>query len=128
MFRDLKNNLKTRQSLAPAARTATATGAEVSILDDVAVAAELVVGAVAVGVWTPKMQHREESTDAWADCTADELEGAFAALAANVNQLVGYKGALKNVRVVVNVPVTSPVASATFGANILSKPDVRPAA
>ena len=129
MYRDLKNNLKSVASLAPAARTAVATGSEVSILNEVAVAFQIVPGTVTDGVWTPKAQHRDESTDAWADCTADELEGSFANLATGVHQLVGYKGTLKNVRVVVT-PVGSPAPStgAVFGANILSRPDVRPAA
>lgn len=130
MKRDLKNNLSSRQSLAPAARTASANGSEVSILDDVAVAVEVVVGTVTDGTFTPKLQHRDESSDSWVDCTADELEGSFAALETDTNQLVGYKGTKKNVRAVVTEAGASPAPStgAVFGVNILSKPDFRPAA
>lgn len=128
MLRDLKSHLKSRQSIPPAAaRTASTTGSEVKINDDSAVCAEIIVGTVTDGIFTPKLQHRDGS-DAWEDVPSDQLEGSFAAIASNVNQLVGYKGIKEGLRVVLTQSASpAPSTGAAFAANILSRPDVRPA-
>lgn len=117
MKRDLKNNVDSFQSVAPAARTTTVTGAVVDLSDYEAAMVHLSVGTITDGTHTPKLQEADTSGGSYTDVAADDLEGSFAALASNVNQRVGYKGNKPFVKVVVTV-TGSPSTGGVYGADV----------
>lgn len=108
-MRDLKNNIDEVNSIAPAAHTASINGAGVDIKGFDGVVVSFVVGARTDGTHTPKVQESDDNS-AFTDVAAADLEGTLAALAANTNQRVGYKGGKRYLRAV------STVAGATTGA------------
>lgn len=113
--RDLKNNLKLAQSLAPAARTASANGAEVDTQGFGSVLFVADIGLFTDGEFLYSAEHRDEG-EAFGAIPADELEGAFTtiddATEDNTTQKVGYKGTKQFVRMVLTENAGSP-ASAT---------------
>lgn len=131
MLRDLKSNLAAAPSLNPAARTATANGTAVDLQGAKSALAVLSVGAWTDGTHTPKLQEGElaDGSDA-ADVAADNLEGAFTAIAgagqANAIQRVGYKGTKRYLRVVMTV--AGATTGAVYGAAIATEPNAKPAA
>lgn len=120
-MRDLKNNLKPVQSLAPAARTASANGAGVDLrgFD----AAMIVID---VGAWTDGAHQFavEESADnaTWTAVAAADLDGAApnVAAAGDGGQIykIGYRGAQRYLRVTSTV-TGAPATGAVYGASIL---------
>lgn len=99
---DLKNNLGFAQSLAPAARTASANGTGVDLQGFEAALVVLSPGTITDGTHTPKLQESDDNSS-FSDVAAADLIGSFAALASNTIQKVGYKGAKRYVRAVVTV-------------------------
>lgn len=106
--RDLKNNISVATSLAPAARTASGTGATVDLLGYEAVAIEAIVGTITDGTHSLTVEYSDDGTT-WAAVPAGELQGSFANLASNTNQEVGYIGFKRYIR------VNTTVSGATSG-------------
>lgn len=107
-MRDLKNNIDEVNSIAPAAHAASVNGAGVDIKGFDGVVVSFVVGAITDGAHTPTVEESDDNATFTAVAAAD-LEGALAALVANTNQRVGYKGGKRYLRAV------STVAGATAG-------------
>lgn len=107
-MRDLKNNLSEATSLAPAARTATANGTGVDLRGYDSAEVLFLVGAITDGTHTPKVQESDDDS-AYTDVAAADQDGTLANIAANTNQVVGYKGTKRYIRAV------STVSGATTG-------------
>lgn len=105
---DTKQTQDVVTSLAPAARTATANGTGVDLQNFHSATISFVVGAITDGTHTPTVQESSDNS-VFTNVAAADLIGTLAALAANTNQRVGYKGSLRYVRAV------STVAGATTG-------------
>src|SRR5262249_9439355 len=108
-MRDLKSNVDVAQSLAPAARNASANGTGVDLAGYEAAMVEFSFGAVTDGTHTPKLQDSDDNST-FADVAASGLQGAFVAGTANSVQRVGYVGGKRFVRAVITI------AGATTGA------------
>lgn len=107
-MRDLKNNLQTVTSLAPATRTASANGSGVDLQGFDAAMVSFVVGTITDGTHTPSLEESSDNAVFTAVAAAD-LIGSFAALASATNQSVGYRGGKRYLRAV------STVSGATTG-------------
>jgi hypothetical protein len=107
---DLKNNLTLAQSLAPAARTASANGSSVDLQGAENALVIVECGALTDGTHTPSVQESDASGSGFTNVAAGDLIGALAACSANAVQAVEYKGAKRYIRVVMTV------AGATTGA------------
>lgn len=104
------------QSLAAAARVnGTANGASADLAGFESAVSTLCVGVVTDGTHVPKLQESSDNS-AWTDVAAGDLDGAFANLASNTAQKVGYKGAKRYIRVVVTT--SGATTGAVFGAMI----------
>jgi hypothetical protein len=116
-MRDLKSLIEPVQSLAPAARNASANGSVANLQGYNSAVAVVEFGTITDGTHTPKLQ---ESTDNFSsdanDVVAADLNGSFVAgtsgggNGSNTVQRVGYIGAKQYIRVVMTV------AGATTGA------------
>ncbi len=113
MMRDLKSNIDVAQSLAPAARTASANGSAVDLEGYDSAVGEFSAGAWTDGTHTPKLQDSDDNVT-YTDVDAAYLQGSFTAVSGagqqNAAQRVGYIGGKRYVRGVVTV------AGATTGA------------
>lgn len=96
MLTDQKSKLEFSQSLAPAARNATANGTGVNISNYGAVTIEFSVGAITDGTHTPSVQESMDNS-AWADASAS-LVGSLVVATANTIQKVAYVGQALYVR------------------------------
>lgn len=123
-MRDLKSNISEVTSLAPAARTATASGTGVDLKGFGSAEVLFVPGTITDGTHTPSVMESDDNSTYTAVAAAD-LDGTLAALASTTNQVVGYKGSKRYIR------ATSTVAGATTGGVyaavvILGLPNVAP--
>ncbi len=127
--------LKPVQSIAPAVINATATGSAVDTKGFEGVTAVIDAGTRTDGTHTPKLQHAIEDPNSlgnplasdWADVAAADLIGAFAAVASNTMQWVGYRGTKRFVRVVSTV--VAGATGAAYGALVvLGSPGKAPTA
>jgi hypothetical protein len=106
MKRDLKNHIDhgpAASGIIPAVYTATATGVGVDVRDFDSVSVSFQTGAiVAAGLFTPKLQESDDSTNgidgAWNDVVAADQTGALVNLVASSIQRVGYVGQKRWVR------------------------------
>lgn len=105
---DTKQIQDAQNSLAPAARNASADGTGIDLANFASATVVFVVGAITDGTHTPKVQESDDNS-AFTDVAAANLIGSLAVLAANTNQRVGYRGAKRYIRAV------STVAGATTG-------------
>lgn len=108
-MRDLKSLIEPVQSLAPAARTASANGSSANLQGFNSAVAVVSFGVVTDGTHTPKLQESSDNST-FTDVAAADLNGAFVAGTSSSIQRVGYIGALQYVRVVMTI------AGATTGA------------
>jgi hypothetical protein len=108
--KDLKNNIALTQSLAPAARTASANGTGVDLQGSESAVVMFSLGALTDGTHTPKVQESDASGSGYTDVAAADLIGSLSALSANTIQQVGYIGNKRYIRAVLTV------AGATTGA------------
>ncbi|MBB2485411.1 hypothetical protein H5407_09245 [Mitsuaria sp. WAJ17] len=106
---DLKNQLDVVQSLAPAARNASANGTGVDTVNYNGVMAVAECGALTDGTHTPVLQESDDNS-VFSPVAAGQLVGAFAPLATNTVQRVGYAGTKRYLRLALTV------AGATTGA------------
>ena len=95
--RDLKSNIDIITSLAPAARTATASGTGVDLRGYESAVVSFVPGAVTDGTHTPSVEESDDDSTYTAVAAADLL-GSLANLASNVGQRVGYRGGKHYIR------------------------------
>lgn len=132
-IRDLKNNLSVAQSLAPAARTASANGTGVDLLgkrkDAVAVLFD--IGLFTDGSFTLSVEESDDDSSYSAVAAAD-LEGSLSVVDGtdddNTTQIVGYKGTKRYIRAkVAEGSSPSPSTGLVIGAAVLTVPLVRPA-
>jgi hypothetical protein len=118
---DIKQAQDVQNSLAPAARTATANGSGIDLASFASATVAFSVGTITDGTHTPKVQESDDNST-FTDVTAADLIGALAALASNVNQRVGYRGTKRYIRAVTTV------AGATTGgvyAGVVIRGDAR---
>lgn len=129
--RAMKDNLDVVNSIVPAVYTATATGVGADVRDFDGVLVEFNSGAlVAAGLFTPKIQDSDDSTNGsdgtWADVAAAEQNGALVNLLASAVQRVDYLGRKRWVRAVATyVSGTSLAISAVI---VRGRPHLRPLA
>lgn len=106
--RDIHNDMSVANSLAPAARTATANGTGIDLQGYRACAVVFVVGTITDGTHTPKLQESDDNST-FSDVAAADQSGTLAALASSTNQEVSYIGTKRYIRAV------STVSGATTG-------------
>lgn len=127
MRNDIKNHLQVAQTLAPAARTATATGGGVDLANFDAAAVVFDVGTVTNDAFTFQLQESDDdgSTDAYAAVAAADLDGAYPdAPTADTVTVIGYHGIKRWIRVVATDGGTG---DASFGVSVVrAKGRVKP--
>lgn len=102
-MRELINDIKLVQALAPAVHAATATSAAIDLAGYQSAAVLISTGAiVGSGDFTVKLQHSDTTTSGdFADVAAAGLVGSFpASLAADSGYKVGYNGTKRYIRTV----------------------------
>ena len=100
--RDLKSNIDIVASLAPAARTATASGGGADLRGYESAVVAFVPGTVTDGTHTPSVEESDDDSTYTAVAAADLL-GSLATLASNVVQRVGYRGGSRYIRAKITV-------------------------
>jgi carbon monoxide dehydrogenase subunit G len=118
---DTKQTQDLQNSLAPAARTASANGSGVDLASFASATVAFSVGTITDGTHTPKVQESDDNST-FTDVAAADLIGILAALASNVNQRVGYRGTKRYIRAVTTI------AGATSGgvyAGVVIRGDAR---
>lgn len=102
MNRELSSHLKPNQSLAPAARTATANGTGIDHQGFDSQLYVFDVGTITDGTHTPKLQESDDNSS-FTDVAAADQVGTLVALASNVQQKAAYIGNKRYSRAVVTV-------------------------
>lgn len=102
MKKDIKSNLDVVQSLAPAARTASANGSGVDLQDYLGAMVVFELGAKTDGTHTPSVEESDDNSTFSAVAAADLL-GSLSAMSANTVQRVGYIGSKRYIRAVMTV-------------------------
>ncbi len=118
---DIKQTQDVQNSLAPAARTASANGTGVDLANFASATVAFSVGTITDGTHTPSVEESDDNSTYTAVAAAN-LIGTLAALASNTNQRVGYRGSKRYVRAVTTV------AGATTGgvyAGVVIRGDAR---
>jgi hypothetical protein len=119
--RDLYNTIKSTQSMAPAARTATANGTGVDLKGYHSAVAIIEVGARTDGTHTFELQESDDNSTFTAVADAD-LQGTEPAVAASGDQNkvyeLGYLGKKRYLRV--KVTVSGATSGAVYGATIVT--------
>jgi hypothetical protein len=114
----MKSRIDVQESLAPAARTATASGSAVDLANFDAATVVFHPGTVTDGVHTPVVQESADGSTGWSDVAASDLTGALAALASNTIQRVGYIGNKRFIRARVGV-TGGPATGAAVAASVI---------
>lgn len=133
-MRDIATQISVAHSLAPATRTAGASGAGVDLAEWNAAAVIVHVGAYTDGTHTIEIQEADDdgtgSPATWAAVADTELDGTEPIIdaSADANSVfeIGYKGSKRHLRVVVTTSGTT--SGATYGASILRGHPQRPRA
>jgi hypothetical protein len=115
-MRDLENAIDIAQSLAPAARTATANGTGVDLANYDGAVVVFAVGTITDGTHTPKIQESDDNST-FTDVAAADQIGTFANLASSTPQKVGYVGSKRYLRAVSTV--TSATTGGVYGAVVV---------
>lgn len=118
--RDLTGRLAPAQTLAPAARTASANGTGVDLQGFESATVLFSTGAITDGTHTPKLQESDDNST-FTDVAAADLIGSFSAVTSasggNAVQEVGYKGTKRYIRVAVTV--SGATSGGVYGATIV---------
>ena len=112
-MRSIKSLFTNILCLAPAARTATATGAAIDLANYDSNVFNFEPGVLTDGVHTPKLTECATSGGTYTDVAAADQDGTLAALASNVPQAASYIGTLRFIKVVITTtgsPATGLVA------------------
>ena len=113
---DLYNNLSAVTTLAPAARTAAATGAAADLQGYEGAMIQAVVGTITDGTHTLTVEESADGTT-WTAVAAANLQGSFNALATNTNQKAGYLGAKRYLRV--NTGITGATTGGVYAVAVV---------
>ncbi len=121
--RDLKSNINAVQSLAPAARTASANGASADLREYDSALALLSLGAYTDGEYSFKLQESDDDST-FTDVVAADLQGSFTSISnatgQNALQRVGYAGTKRYIRFVVTEGGSpTPSTGLVLGADIV---------
>ena len=102
-LKDLENRISVVQSLAPAARNATANGTGIDLQGFNSAMVVFNFGTWTDGTHTPSLQHSTDNAT-WATCDSNSLNGAFVAVSSgagsNTIQKIGYTGGYRYLRAV----------------------------
>jgi hypothetical protein len=105
-LRDLENRINLVQTLAPAARIATATGTAVDLQGYNAAMVAFNFGTWTDGTHTPSLQHSIDNVS-FVTCDTNSLNGPFVAVSSaagsNTIQKIGYTGGYRYVRAVMTI-------------------------
>jgi hypothetical protein len=126
-LKDLYDNVTFGANLlAPAARTATATSTVFDTYGYYGKVVLITVGVVTDGTHTPKLQESDDNVTYTDVAVATDQWGTLAALVSNTNQVVGYKGGKRYVKVVVTT--SGATTGAVYGViGVLGVPMHKPA-
>ena len=122
--RDISRHVNPAESVEPALYAADVDGSAVDLQGFDAAFALLHAGAITDGNHAPEFQHADDdgtgSPDAgtWETVPAADLVGAWAAIADNDVQVVGYRGTRRHLRVSVTV-TGDPATGGIYGATIV---------
>ena len=123
---ELHDNIQVQQTLAPAARAASATGSSVDLSGFEAVEIVALVGTISDGTHALTVEESDDGST-WSAVAASDLLGSFANLASNTPQRVGYIGGKRYLRV--KTTVTGATNGGVYGVSvILGKPRHAPVA
>lgn len=114
--RQLSSRISVATTLAPAVRTAAATGVAVDLAGYHAAAIEALVGTITDGTHTLTVQESDDGTT-WADVATADLQGSFTALASGTVQEVGYIGGKRYIRV--NAAVTGATSGGAYAVAVV---------
>lgn len=119
--KDLSPQQNLVAAFAPAAQTATVTGADIDLHGYDSATVCVHPGTRTDGTHTPKIQEADDNgsgaAGSYADVAAGDQVGTFAAIASNTIQKVAYKGNKKWLRVVVTV--SGATTGAVYGATVI---------
>lgn len=133
MLRDLKNNMSCYQSLAPAARTASADGAAVDLQGQKAAMVCFDIGAWTNGVFTLLVKECDTEGGSYTEVAAADLEGSLTVVdgAADdmIVQRVGYKGSKRYIKAcIAEGSSPAPGTGVVIGGCVCTEPLAKPAA
>ncbi|MDX2623847.1 hypothetical protein PV356_30790 [Streptomyces sp. WI03-5b] len=115
MRTDIKNSLAVVTTLAPAARTAAATGTAVDLANYDAAAVVITTGAVANPAFAVEIQESDQSGSGYTAVANADLDGTEpATLTASTVTVIGYHGIKRYIRA-----VTTGTADASFGVTVI---------
>ncbi len=114
--RQLSSRISVAQTLVPAVRTASATGAGVDLAGYHAAAVYIVAGTVTDGTHTPVVQESDDNVT-FTNVAAEDLQGSLANIASNTVQEIGYIGNKRYIRV--NVTVSGATTGGVYGAFVV---------
>ena len=119
--RDLRTNISSTQSLAPASRTASANGTGVDLRDADSAVVEFNLGLYTGGEFTFDVEESDDDA-VYTSVASTELQGSLPTLGStdddNTVHLVGYVGDARYIRAV--AATGSPTGDAVFGANVIT--------
>lgn len=122
---DLKSNADVVQSLVPATRNGDTNGSGVDLRGYEAAMVVFDTGAITDGTHTPSLEESDDDST-YTTVAAADLQGAFANLAANSVQRVGYSGGNRYIRAQCN---SSGTTGAAYSATIVrGRPHAAPLA
>ncbi|NDE91383.1 MAG: hypothetical protein EB059_09680 [Alphaproteobacteria bacterium] len=105
-LRDIENEVSVAQSLAPAARTASANGTSVDLQGYHSAMVVFNFGAWTDGSHTPSLEHSTNNST-FVACDSNSLNGSFVAVSgsggSNTIQKIGYTGGYRYIRAVLTV-------------------------
>ncbi|MFC8008908.1 hypothetical protein [Streptomyces cinereoruber] len=117
MRSDIKNSLDVAVTLAPAARTDTATGTGVDLANFDAAAVVITTGAVANGAFSVEIQESDTVGSGYTAVANADLDGAEpATLTASTVTVIGYHGIKRYIRAVATDAGTG---DASFGVSVI---------
>ncbi|CAM5715546.1 hypothetical protein ACTFBT_16115 [Streptomyces microflavus] len=117
MRTDIKNSLSVVSTLAPAARTDTATGTAVDLANYDAAAVVITTGAVANAAFSVEIQESDVSGSGYTAVATEDLDGTEpATLTATTVTVIGYHGIKRYIRAVATDAGTG---DASFGVSVI---------
>ncbi|PJN31311.1 hypothetical protein CG717_16215 [Streptomyces sp. CB02613] len=117
MRKDIKNSVDVVSTLAPAARTDTATGTGVDLANYDAAAVVITTGAVANAAFSIEIQESDASGSGYTAVAAEDLDGTEpATLTATTVTVIGYHGIKRYIRAVATDAGTG---DASFGVSVI---------
>ncbi|WP_433406871.1 hypothetical protein [Streptomyces sp. CA-146814] len=117
MRTDIKNSLSVVSTLAPAARTDTATGTAVDLANYDAAAVVITTGAVANAAFSIEIQESDQSGSGFTAVATEDLDGTEpATLTATTVTAIGYHGIKRYIRAVATDAGTG---DAAFGVTVI---------